>query len=203
MVRIGYLRAFMLLIAIAAAAAVAVMVAYGLASAQGQPEEPPPPPPCGAGCPTVTYTIPSEGATNVDRDAAYLLVAFSEKMNASTFDNTTVNLYAGNYSSADLNPVPTTGDEQPPPPPPSTTATVSYLDVPPRKRYKKTKKNKKMKSRPPMHLAIVVPVSQLDPNTQYTLVIEGVGDYGNESVTDRAGNSLAADSIVHFTTGAN
>jgi hypothetical protein len=82
MANTSYIRATSLLMAVVAAASVAVLVGYRSASAQ----IPDPPP---GDSPTVISTFPTDGATNVDRDAN-IKAKFSEKMLKSTVNDGTV-----------------------------------------------------------------------------------------------------------------
>jgi hypothetical protein len=86
---------------------------------------------------------------------------FSEKMLKSSINKGTVQLYEGNLTNEDLNPVnPPECDPGPNPDPnPSlpVLAKVNYI----------AKKK----------LAVLNPEPRLEPNTQYTAVVEGAGDW--------------------------
>lgn len=172
------------LVAMTAAAVVTVLVGYGSASAEvsvcldsdpaecdyPDPGEPTAAPPI---TPTVVSTSPTDGATNVDRDAN-IKATFSEKMLKSSVSGQTVNLYEGNQTYSDLNPTSTT-------PPPEVSSSVSYNS---------TKKR-----------ATLNPSTRLKANTEYTAVVEGAGDSDGLAVKDRENNEMTTDKIWHFTTG--
>jgi hypothetical protein len=78
---------------------------------------------------------------------------------------------------------PSTGGIVPPSPTPSVPATVSF--------------NAKKRT------ATLNPTDRLKPNTLYTAVVEGAGDYDSYAVKDRAGNEMACEYVWHFTTEAS
>jgi len=179
MARTGYFRAVTVLTAMSAAAIVAVLVAYGSALAQTNPNT------LRTGAPTVRSTVPADNATNVD-PAANITARFSERMLKSSINNDTVKLYQGFFTAADLNPNPNCTMDCPATPV-EMGASVSYA------------LQKKGMKRVPM--AVLDPTNPLRPNTTHTLVIEGAGDADGFAVKDRVGKEMAADKVVHFTTG--
>jgi hypothetical protein len=50
--------------------------------------------------------------------------------------------------------------------------------------------------------AILNPTSALQPNTEYTAVVEGTGDGDMKAVKDRGGTAMARDYTFSFTTGS-
>jgi hypothetical protein len=49
--------------------------------------------------------------------------------------------------------------------------------------------------------AILDPSAPLEPDTEYTAVVEGTGDGDMKAVKDRGGTPLASDYVWSFTTG--
>ena len=168
------------MVAVMAATIMAVLVGYGSASAQTNPTSLQ----AKAGSPTVQSTVPADNAINVDRDAN-ITARFSERMLRSSISGDTVQLYRGSFTAADLNPNPNCTMNCPATPVP-VGASVSYVV-----------QKKAMKRIP---YAVLDPTITLEPNTPYTLLIEGAGDTDGFAVKDRAGHEMAADKIVHFRT---
>ena len=51
--------------------------------------------------------------------------------------------------------------------------------------------------------AVLKPTEALEPNTEYTVVVEGTGDGDKKAVKDASGTPLASDYTFSFTTGTN
>jgi hypothetical protein len=51
--------------------------------------------------------------------------------------------------------------------------------------------------------AVLKPLEPLDPNTVYTVVVEGTGDGDMKTVRDASGTTLASDYTFSFTTGTS
>jgi len=182
------MRRFTVLWVGAAMAALLLAVAgrLGLRTATPQTALPPGP----AGAPYVLVETPEDGTMGVDRDAN-IKAKFSERMRARTINRWTFLLYEGNISYVDIN-SPSGCNEECPIPPPLDDDMVSY---------KAEKKLAVLNCCNPR--TSVYPTGRLLPNTQYTAVVEGAGDFDGYTVKDRAGNEMASDYIWHFTTGAN
>jgi len=183
-VRTSYFRAVTVLLAMMAAAIVAVLVGYGSASAQTTPNSLQAKAGAKAGAPTVRSTVPADNAINVDRNAN-ITARFSERMLRSSISDDTVQLYRGSFTAQDLNPDPNCTMDCPATPVP-VGASVSYVV------------QKKGLKRIPY--AVLDPTFTLEPDTPYTLLIEGAGDLDGFAVKDRAGHDMAAEKIVHFRT---
>jgi hypothetical protein len=149
------------------------------------------------GRPTVTSTVPTDGATGVLTDAN-ITATFSEPMRARSINTNTFYLLKGDFTaqSATKNPKRFCTTVVTPPATPSTApcpaappATVSYTFL-----------NNTA-------TATLNPNSTLDPNTKYTVVVEGTGDGDNVAVKDTGGTALltplTGDYIFHFTTAGS
>jgi hypothetical protein len=178
--RTSYFRAVTVLLAMMAAAIVAVLVGYGSVLAQTTSSSLQ----AKAGAPTVRSTVPADNAINVDRNAN-ITARFSERMLRSSISGDTVQLYRGSFTAQDLNPDPNCTMDCPATPVP-VGASVSYVV-----------QKKDMKRIP---YAVLDPTFTLEPDTPYTLLIEGAGDLDGFAVKDRAGHAMAAEKIVHFRT---
>jgi hypothetical protein len=133
------------------------------------------------GCPPrVTLTVPSNGATDVDRDRNVAAQFWSDSgaMMESTINVQTVKLYKGKLTRDQLNP--SCGTSACPPPLP-VSATVTYSAE--KKR------------------AILNPEVRLAKRTNYTALVEGAGDSDSLTVKDFNNASLASDVIWRFKTG--
>ena len=138
------------------------------------------------GPPTVTSTVPTDGAINVD-PTAKIKAKFSEPMKEGSINTTTFYLLKGNFTSANppncttppvspsTTPVPVTC-------PAAITATVNYNED--------------------TNTAKLIPSAALDFSTAYTAVVEGTGDGDMRAVKDRGGTAMATDKIFHFTTAS-
>ena len=51
--------------------------------------------------------------------------------------------------------------------------------------------------------AVLKPVAPLEPNTEYTVTVEGRGDGDHKAVKDASGTPLATDYTFYFTTGSD
>ncbi len=133
----------------------------------------------GACPPVVGITVPSNGATDVDRDRNVVAQFWTESsgMMESTINAQTVKLYKGNLTRDQLNP--SCGTSACPPPLP-VSATVTYNAE--RER------------------AVLNPVARLAKRTNYTALVEGAGDSDGLAVRDN-NLSLKSDVIWRFKTG--
>jgi len=131
--------------------------------------------------PTVISTVPTDGATNVDRDAN-IKAKFSEKMKKSSINRGTVQLYIGHRTYQDLNPDPSTCFQGECGFPIAEFSKVGYSD---KKKH-----------------AILNPKVRLEANIKYTAVVRG-GDNFNSlgAVKDKGGTEMATTEIWYFTTG--
>ena len=123
--------------------------------------------------PTVVGTVPRDGATDVALDVK-IKVKFSEAMKDRTIN--TANIYLVEGDCGTLCGDPTT---------PRVPSTVDYVDeiTPVR--------------------AVLKPTEPLDPNTEYTVVVEGRGDGDMTAVKDASGTPLAEEYFFSFTTGTS
>jgi hypothetical protein len=140
-----------------------------------------------AGCdfgscpPSVTSTVPFDGATNVDRDNNVEAQFFSDTgaMDPTTINASTVLLYRGNLDYAQLNPDCSVSCTTRVP----RTASVSY--------------DATTKS------ATLDPTNRLRAFRRYTAVVEGAGDTDGKAVKDSIGTEMSSDYIWHFKTGGS
>jgi hypothetical protein len=153
-----------------------------------------------AGPPTVTSTVPTDGAINVD-PTAKIKAKFSEPMKEGSINTTTFYLLKGNFSAANppasvgsgattttscatTTPATTTTPAVTTPVtcPAAITATVNYNED--------------------TNTAKLIPSAALDFSAAYTAVVEGTGDGDMRAVKDRGGTAMATDKLFHFTTAS-
>ena len=173
--RASYLRMYAVLaIATAVAAILAATALIGSAHAIAGCD-------FGSCAPSVTSTVPFNGATNVDRDNNVEAQFFSDTgaMDPTTIDASTVLLYRGNLTYAQLNP----------------DCSVSCTTRVPRSAtvsYDATTKT-----------ATLDPTRRLRAFRNYTAVVEGAGDTDGQAVKDSIGTEMASDYVWHFKTGGS
>ena len=149
-------------------------------------------------------TVPADNATGVLR-AADITVKFSEAMRARSINPNTFYILKGDFTaqSATQNPKRFCVAA---PVPPSTTPTLqkpcpAAIPAPPT--TVSYNANTLIATLNPFGTSTTL----LDPNTKYTVVVEGTGDGDNVAVKDTGGNPLltagTGDYIFHFTTGAS
>jgi len=139
-----------------------------------------------AGPPTVTSTVPTDGAINVD-PTAKIKAKFSEPMKEGSINTTTFYLLKGNFSAANPPNCATTSTATPPVTTPVTCPTAIIATV----NYNEDTNTAKL-----------IPSAALDFSTPYTAVVEGTGDGDMRAVKDRGGTAMLTDKLFHFTTAA-
>jgi hypothetical protein len=127
------------------------------------------------GPPTVESTVAPSGATGVD-PSANIKAKFSEAMKERSINTNTFNLSPGHLTYDFINGCGAPGCFENP-----VDGTV---------RYKAGNRT-----------AILDPTSSLLCNTEYTALIEGIGDEDHLAVKDRGGAPMASDYFFYFTTG--
>jgi len=142
----------------------------------------------GAGAPMVVGTVPTSGATNVDRNAN-IKAKFSEAMKVRSINTSTFYLLQGHFTAANPPSSCTT-----PPVPPSTTPVTAACPAP---------VAAAVRFNADTRTATLDPVSTLPFCTEHTAVVEGTGDGDMKAVKDRGGTPMASDYIFYFTTGTD
>jgi|SRR5215208_2311976 len=152
--------------------------------------------------PTVTSTVPTDGATGVLTNAN-ITATFSEPMRARSINTNTFYLLKGEFTaqSATKNPkrfcFP---GVTPPATPPATNSPACPAAIPATVSYNADTLTATLN---PFGSSTTV----LEPNTKYTVVVEGTADGDNVAVKDTGGTALltplTGDYIFHFTTGSS